>query len=152
MDWKKEIKETIIYIIVGLVLANVINTGLGYALHTSKPVMAVVSNSMEPTFYKGDLVVVKGVDPNTIKVGDIIVYENPWRGIPVVHRVVGIEKVDGRIYFFTKGDNARTNRFSDQQSGIAPPVSEEMVKGKVIIVIPKLGWFKVLLTEFLRAI
>jgi signal peptidase len=150
MDLKKEIKETVIYIVVGLVLAAVINTGLGYALDTDKPIMAVVSNSMEPTFYKGDLVVVKGIEPERIQVGDVIVYQNPWRGIPVVHRVVGIEKTDSRIYFFTKGDNNRTNRYSDQQSGIAPPVGQDLVKGRVVLVIPKLGWFKVLLTELLR--
>jgi signal peptidase len=149
MDLKKEIKETVIYVVLGLILANIINIGLGHALGTEKPIMAVVSNSMEPTFHKGDLVIVKGVDPDEIKVGDIIVFENPWRGIPVVHRVIGIEEVDGRRYFITKGDNRITNRFSDQQSGIAPPISEDLIKGRVVLVVPKLGWFKVLLTELL---
>jgi signal peptidase len=152
MDWKKETRETVLYIFVGLVMAYVINTGLGYALDTQKPVMAVVSSSMEPEFYKGDLIVAKGVPPETLEVGDIIVYGNPVKKIDVVHRVVDIEYSSHHIYFYTKGDNNETNPEWDQNSGLAPPVMDEWVRGKVVLVIPKLGWFKVILTEILGII
>ncbi|MEK6978294.1 MAG: signal peptidase I [Candidatus Hydrothermarchaeota archaeon] len=145
MDWRKELYDTVIYIVVGLVLAFSLNLGLGYAMGTDKPVMAVVSSSMEPTFYKGDLVVVKGISPEEIAVGTIIVYNNPIRRIPVVHRVVAVEHRGEEIYFYTQGDNTRTNRYSDQVAGIAPPVQGEWIAGRVILVIPKLGWFKVLI-------
>lgn len=147
MDWKKEIKETIIYVFVGLVLAYLINTGLGFALDTTRPVMAVVSGSMEPTFYRGDLVVVKGIYAEDIGVGDIIVYDNPYRGIPVVHRIIEIEETEDGLEFYTKGDNIKTNHLSDQQSGIAPPIRPRWIRGKVVLVIPKLGWLRVMLTE-----
>lgn len=147
MDWKKEIKETILYIFVGLVMAYVINTGLGFALDTQKPVMAVVSSSMEPTFYRGDLVVVRGADIEDIRVGDIIVYDNPYRGVPVVHRVIDVQETENGLLFFTKGDNERTNHLSDQASGIAPPIRPRWVRGKVVLVVPKLGWLRVMLTE-----
>ena len=150
MDWEKEIKETLIYLVIGIVLAYSLNIGLGHALDTKKPVMAVVSTSMEPTFCKGDIVVVKGVNPEDIKVGDIIVYYNPYRHFPVVHRVVAINREDSKIYFITKGDNNRTNPLPDQVLGIAPPVTPEMVWGKVIYVIPKLGWPRVFLTELVH--
>lgn len=152
MDWKKETRETVFYIFVGLILAYGINTGLGYALNNQKPVMAVVSNSMEPTFYKGDLIVAKGVPPESLEVGDVIVYENPLRGIDVVHRIVAIEDGSPHLYFYTKGDNNKTNPKSDQESGLAPPVVDEWVRGKVVLVIPKLGWFKVMLTEILNTL
>jgi signal peptidase len=145
MDIKKEIIETGKYILLGLVLAFIINNGLGYALGTQKPVMAVVSNSMVPEFYKGDLVVIKGVDPENLQKGDIVVYHNPLRNIPIVHRIVDIEYHAGYLYFFTKGDH---NLRSDQEFGIAPPVREDMIKGRVVLIIPKLGWFRVALTEF----
>ncbi len=148
MDWKKEIKETILYIFVGLILAYVINTGLGYALETERPVMAVVSGSMEPTFYRGDLVVVQGIAAENILVGDIIVYDNPFRGIPVVHRVIDVQETEDGLKFFTKGDNIRTNHLSDQQSGIAPPIRPVWIRGKVALVIPKLGYLRVMLTQF----
>lgn len=147
MDLRKEFKETAQYIVIGLVLAYGINIGLGYALDADKPVMAVVSSSMEPTFYKGDLVVVKGIEPEKITIGEVIVYHNPFRGVPVVHRVVGIKKINSEIYFYTKGDNNVTNQLSDQESGIAPPVRKEWVKGRVVLVVPKLGWFRVALSS-----
>ncbi len=146
MNLKKEIIETGKYVLLGLVLAFVINQGLGYALETEKPVMAVVSNSMVPTFYKGDLVVVKGVDPRGLDVGDIVVYHNPYRAIPIVHRIINIEDHGESRYFYTKGDH---NLKSDQDFGISPPVSEDLIRGRVILVIPKLGWFRVILTGFL---
>ncbi|MFQ5975053.1 MAG: signal peptidase I [Candidatus Hydrothermarchaeales archaeon] len=145
MDFKKEVIETGKYILLGLVLAFIINHGLGYALDTEKPVMAVVSNSMVPEFYKGDLVVVKGVDPAKLQIGDIIVYQNPYRNIPIVHRIVDIEYHGEYLYFATKGDH---NLRTDQEFGIAPPVTEDLIKGKVVVIIPKLGWFRVILTEF----
>lgn len=146
MDWRKEIRETIMYIFIGLVLAYTINIGLGYGLGAEKPVMAVVSSSMEPTLNKGDLVVVKGTSPEEINVGDIIVYHNPFQGVAVVHRVIDIKKDGDEFVFYTKGDNNRTNRLSDQEAGIAPPVREYWVKGRVVLTIPKLGWFRVILT------
>ena len=152
MDWKKETRETVLYIFIGLVLAYAINTGLGYALGSQKPVMAVVSSSMEPTFSKGDLIVTKGVPPESLEVGDIIVYENHIRGIDVVHRVVAIEEGGPHLYFYTKGDNNITNPQSDQESGSMPPVVDEWDRGKVGLVIPKLGWFKVILNEILGAL
>lgn len=136
------------YVLIGLALAYVINTGLGYALHTDKPVMAVVSNSMDPTLKKGDLVVVKGVPPEDIAIGDIIVYHNPLQGVEVVHRVIDIKRNGNELIFYTKGDNYRTNRLSDQEAGIAPPVRDYWVKGKVVVTIPKLGWPRVILTAF----
>ncbi len=164
MNIIKEIKETVLYIFMGLVMAYAINTGLGYALDTNKPIMAVVSSSMEPTFYRGDLVVVKGVPTEELRIGDVIVYDNPCRGIAVVHRVVDVREdishephrcPNGRLLsppdegpvFYTQGDNDRTNHLPDQESGIAPPIRPDWVKGRVVLVIPKLGWFRVLLTE-----
>lgn len=147
IDWGKEIKETVLYIIVGLVAAYVLSTGLGFALGTEKPIMAVVSDSMEPTLYKGDLIIVKGVDLALIEEGDIIVFHNRFRGIDVVHRIVEIKESEmGRI-FITKGDNNLTNPYPDQVMKIAPPVTEDMVKGRVLKVVPKLGWIRVIFTE-----
>lgn len=145
MDIRDEAISTGKYVLIGLALSVFINQGLGYALNTEKPIMAVVSNSMVPEFYRGDLIVVKGLQPEEIAVGDIIVYKNPYKGIPIVHRVIGIESdTNGNIYFLTKGDN---NSHTDQESGISPPVYEKWVMGEVKVIVPKLGYFKVALIE-----
>ena len=150
MDVKSELLDTGKYVVIGLILAVALNFGLGMVLGAEKPVMAVVSSSMEPTFYKGDLVVIKGVEPEDIKVGDIIVYYNPFKHIPVVHRVIAVEEINGERFFYTKGDNNLTNPYPDQDPRImlAPPVSENNIKGKVVLWIPKVGWVKVIFTEF----
>jgi len=147
MKLKEEIISTVRYIVIGLILAVVINQGLGFALGAPKPIMAVVSNSMVPVFYKGDLIVIKGVDCQDVNKGDIIVYDNPIRQIPIVHRVVGIDEDGGSRIFTTKGDN---NDHTDQVTGISPPVRCSWVRGKVKLIVPKLGMFKVGLMELMQ--
>ena len=68
----KEILTYIILIIIVLIIAQHLNV--------------VVSGSMEPTFYRGDIVVLQqanmlGIsefDPTTVKEGDIVVYERHY--------------------------------------------------------------------------
>ena len=72
-------------------------------LHTDYPFVVVTSGSMEPTIYRGDILILEGKDPADIAtgthedhLGDIILYDS--HGIwpldwviddPIVHRVVG---------------------------------------------------------------
>ena len=149
MDIGKELKDTLKYIAIGLLLAILINFALGAVLGAERPMMAVVSRSMEPTLNVGDLVVIKGVSIDEVKVGDIIVYYNPLSRILVVHRVIDIQEDDGRILLYTKGDNNATNPLPDQnpENPIAPPVTENLLRGKVVLVIPKVGLIKVWFTQ-----
>ena len=58
---------------------------------------------MEPELHVGDIVIVnKKIEPSSIKVGEILVYEQNSKII--VHRIVDIEKVEKEFYFYTKGD------------------------------------------------
>ena len=61
----------------------------------------VVSQSMMPTLWEADLVLVESLTTENIEVGDIVVFAPPGRyGQSVVHRVIS---VDGGIK--TRGDN-----------------------------------------------
>lgn len=101
MTSKKEIVAYVIIILLALVLAQHLNV--------------VVSGSMEPEFYRGDIVVVEkanlfglGIqefDPNDVQVGDIVVYNAEWVDEPVIHRVINITEINGSTYFVIKGDN-----------------------------------------------
>lgn len=63
----------------------------------------IISGSMEPHLKVGDLIVVKEIDANKIKKGDIISF---WEGESLVtHRVEEILKENGEKHFKTKGDN-----------------------------------------------
>lgn len=79
---------------------------LKLGLNSESPVMVVSSGSMIPTLNVGDIILVRGVDPNTIAAGTIVVFHSPRDyNMPIVHRVTSVI-VDGeQLYFRTKGDN-----------------------------------------------
>ena len=92
----------------------------------------VDGTSMLPTLEGGDLVVIQGVSPGDVHIGDIIVYGPPCSntGSSVIHRVVEINS-QGLV---TKGDN---NPFNDITENIAAtPVTADCLQGKVVFVIP----------------
>ncbi len=90
----------------------------------------VISGSMEPTFSKGDLIYVKAVNPNDIRVGDPITFVANENLVVATHRVVRIDR-ENRC-FYTKGD---ANETEDQK-----PVRFENVKGVPQFSIPLLGY------------
>ncbi|MEM5871806.1 MAG: signal peptidase I, partial [Candidatus Aenigmatarchaeota archaeon] len=143
-SWKKDVKETIVYIFLGVFLAFGINFVLGQALSTDMPVVAVESNSMVPTFSQGDILVVQGVKSNEeykdfLKVGDIIVFSVEGRSVPIVHRII---EINPDWTYQTKGDaNSGQHQF---EKSIKP----EQIHGKVIMIIPYLGWVKIGVTEY----
>jgi signal peptidase I len=95
---------------------------------TDSPMLAVRSNSMKPTFERGDMLVLKGVDSiSELKVHDIIVYQDT-SGKEIVHRVVNISP--GNM-ITTRGDANPTDD---------PPITFQQVRGKVLFWIPKLGY------------
>ena len=116
---------------------------LSFALHTSVPLHTPISGSMEPTLKIGDLLVIcGGLKAEDIhaspKDGDIIVFKNPDnpKGMPIVHRAIGKFQKDGKWYFITKGDN----NYYDDYKLFGWIIPEDYIIGKVIFVIPKLGY------------
>ncbi len=79
---------------------------LRLGLRTESPLMVVSSGSMVPTLNVGDIIIVRGVDPNAVTVGTIIIFHSPYEyDTPIVHRVVAVLKDGGSIFFETKGDH-----------------------------------------------
>jgi signal peptidase len=135
---------TLVYVFLGIFLAFSINIVLGQALATDMPVVAVESNSMVPTFYQGDILIIQGARDasqykDMLRVGDIIVFSVAGREIPIVHRIKQINS-DGS--FQTQGD-ANTGQHSFEKS-----ISPEQIHGKVMMIIPYLGWVKIGVTEY----
>lgn len=179
----------IVNIILAFILIKfIVYPGLGFALQTSHPVVAVVSGSMEHKmvekgsiyeicgkgfdekqrmtferywetcgpwysdhtditkeefkefmfsngFNTGDIMVLKGVDPEDVNVGDTIVYVSPSEPHPIIHRVVGISD-DGKYRLVMKGDhNGGADRGGDY-------ISSDRIIGKAVFRIPFLGWIK----------
>lgn len=67
----------------------------------------VLSGSMETEIYAGDLVVVKEVDTNSLKTGDVIAFKSG--DVVVTHRIIEIVNENGKIKYKTKGDNNNTD-------------------------------------------
>jgi signal peptidase I len=133
----KEPYSTILYIVFGVLLAFGINQGLALALSTDLPIVAVESNSMLPTFRQGDILLLYGQE--SYEVGDIIVFSPSEGATPVVHRIIKINLDDS---YQTKGDN-NTNQLPFERA-----IRSNQIHGKVILIIPYLGWIKIGISEF----
>ena len=148
MEWIKDVRLAVVFVFLALILAYGAYDTVGVVIGTDTPVVSVVSNSMNPTFYKGDLLLVRGANFSELEEGDIIVYKLQnaeddrcarWKrqmdmsGIPIVHRIVQ----KNETFVQTKGDNEETNPSPDPCL-----IQPEEVKGEVYFIIPKIGWIK----------
>lgn len=97
---------------------------LGY-----KP-FAVLSGSMQSNINVGDLVIVKKVNADSLKVDDIIAFRDSQNTV-TTHRIIDIVENDGERCFVTKGDS---NNVKDEYL-----VCPSFVEGKYQFKIPKLG-------------
>ena len=66
----------------------------------------VKTNSMEDTIYQGDFIIIEEVDPNALKLGDVISFKAAEQEKIIIktHRIVDIDR-DGGVKFITRGDN-----------------------------------------------
>ena len=74
-----------------------------------KPFM-VLSGSMETEIHRGDLILTKIIDPETLRIDDVIAFRDA-EGTVTTHRIIDIVVKNGQTYFITKGDN---NNAQDQ--------------------------------------
>lgn len=73
---KSELKANIIYILTAFFSAWLIYTLLGLLLGTPNPLVIVVSGSMEPVYYRGDVILITGVNSATLKAQTINLKED----------------------------------------------------------------------------
>ena len=90
----------------------------------------VQSGSMEPAIMTGDIIVIR--KQGSYAKNDVITFTAEEKGI-VTHRVVNILEEKNTTFFNTKGDANRTDDSGN--------TSIEHVIGKVVFVVPKLGFF-----------
>lgn len=95
--------------------------------------LIVRSGSMAPAIGTGDVVVVKSVRPGEVSSGLVVTFRDATREDRLVtHRVVSVERSEGRYEFVTRGDaNTGQERWS---------VAAEGSIGVVRAVIPTVGY------------
>ncbi len=130
-DWK-EIASYVIILIIVLIAAQHLNV--------------VVSGSMEPAFYRGDIVLIEKADffgihefnVDDVEVGDVVVYDAKWFNQPVIHRVINITDINGTTMYMIKGDN---NNAPDPYYVTKNQIQSKVVTfGDNLVVIPKIGY------------
>jgi signal peptidase I len=132
-DKKYSIIKDIAIIVIGVVL---IWFAVKVVFNVDNPFYVVSSGSMIPVLNVGDILIVKdGNTFNSLKVGDIIVFNRPQGGDRViVHRIIEISDRFGEKVIVTKGD---------ANDGIIPgtdfPIREKDYIGSVAYTVPKVG-------------
>jgi signal peptidase I len=123
----RETASPVGWAVLGLVAVALVwfNTGL-FGVRPS----LISGNSMKPTLLPGDIVVTRDAAPETVQVGDVVRFRRD--GIDVIHRVKAIQPAaGGELVFVTRGDN---NNVDDA------PVLAEQIEGKLVFILPKVGW------------
>lgn len=124
----KKIWDTVTTVLVALVMIFAVFL-MGSRL-VGLQVFNVISGSMEPTYSVGDLLYVKTVDPDSVRVGDPITFVLNEDLAVATHRVVAVDSVNRQ--FTTKGD---ANESED-----ARPVHFNNLVGVPVFAIPLLGY------------
>ncbi|HET7337554.1 MAG TPA: signal peptidase I [Candidatus Nitrosotalea sp.] len=139
LSLKSGIVKDIIIVVVGIAIIWI---GLRVAFGTENPFYVVSSGSMIPNLEIFDVIVVQGhVNFDQLKVGDIIVFNRPdGHDKVIVHRVAEILNKDPLV-IRTKGD---------ANPGSIPgtdfPITKGDYIGKVVYVIPQIGYVTRILT------
>ncbi|KAH9987758.1 hypothetical protein BJV74DRAFT_840950 [Russula compacta] len=133
--------------------------GLGLVTNTESPIVVVLSGSMEPAFYRGDLLFLVNPPNTRYEIGDITVYKIPGQDIPIVHRVLethdvvktvkGVREAEPRPesqLLLTKGDN---NYLDDVElyQGL-DWLERKHIVGKVRGFLPYIGYVTIAMNDF----
>ncbi|KAI0032073.1 hypothetical protein K488DRAFT_50736 [Vararia minispora EC-137] len=135
--------------------------GLGLWTNTESPIVVVLSGSMEPAFYRGDLLFLTNPSSLRYQTGDITVYKIPGQSIPIVHRVLetrdvpktnvpsrSLEKVPRpeNQLLLTKGDNNALDDL-DLYHGLSH-IERQHVVGKVRGFMPYVGYVTIMMNDY----
>ena len=101
---------------------------------------AVTSNSMADTLKRGDVVFVKSVTFDELRVGDVVTVESANGNFHFTHRIVEIDKADKTVK--TRGDA------NDSEDPMPTPADD--ITGKMWYKVPFLGYLSILFLNFSR--
>lgn len=139
----------------GMIIADALAIwkGLSYATGSESPIVVVLSGSMEPELYRGDILMLTGARNGTLAPGDIIVYNLAEREIPIIHRVLEHHwarppRASREHHtYLTKGDN---NNGDDR--GLYAPGQKWLLEGDVIgraaLRAPYFGMLTIYMTDY----
>lgn len=96
VDRRRNVIGITIMIVIMIAITMLISCQFKYGM------LVVGSGSMKGTINIGDAVIYESYEDQSIKSGDIIVFDK--NGIQLIHRVIKVRNVDNEIRYYTKGD------------------------------------------------
>ncbi|KAF8621714.1 hypothetical protein AX15_007574 [Amanita polypyramis BW_CC] len=139
--------------------------GLGLLTNSESPIVVVLSGSMEPAFYRGDLLFLTNPPNQRYQTGDIPVYKVPGVDVPIVHRVLEAHDVSSETskksrkrtegtttttgskqLILTKGDNNQIDDVSLYQG--LEWLERQHIVGKVRGFVPYVGYVTIAMNDF----
>ena len=126
----KIIKAIIFIVLLLYVVFTIIQRVSGNQSIFGYRLFAVATGSMVPDYNINDVLAIKEVNHNEIKVGDDITYlgkKQDVSGKIVTHRIIDIEEKNGKKTYLTKGIN---NDLED------PTIGDNQIYGKVVGKVP----------------
>jgi signal peptidase len=115
---------------------------------SESPVVVVLSGSMEPAFFRGDILFL-WFGSHPFSVGEIVVFKIPGKPIPIVHRILEVHTdAEGEQKILTKGDhNPVDDRGLYDTRGNQLWLSRSDVLGRATGFLPYVGMVTITLTE-----
>jgi len=93
---KRQLAHQVLSLLLVLCSAIMIWKGLVVWSGSETPVVVVLSGSMEPAIWRGDILFLWADKAVPYEVGEIIVYQIKGRSIPIIHRIVEVHRsLDG---------------------------------------------------------
>ncbi|KAH0471255.1 MAG: uncharacterized protein KVP18_000708 [Porospora cf. gigantea A] len=138
--------STLLNVGVGVVSALVAWKSLMFILSCESPVVVVLSGSMEPAYYRGDVLALYRA--SSYVPGDIVVYNLLDKGIPIIHRVISSHMAeDGQQWYLTKGDNNNVDDRALYHPG-QHWIDYDSINGKTFMSAPQAGMVTIWINEY----
>eukprot|EP00758_Cryptobia_borreli_P008944 Tbor_TRINITY_DN542_c0_g1::TRINITY_DN542_c0_g1_i1::g.23355::m.23355/K13280/SEC11, sipW; signal peptidase, endoplasmic reticulum-type len=124
-----------------------------YICCSESPIVVVLSGSMEPAYYRGDVLFLNMWSDDIIA-GDVIVFRVEGRDIPIVHRVLQVHATKPHdtdtgveVFLLTKGDHNNDvdiPLYAPGQRWVRP----SHVMGRARSFLPYCGMLTIVMTEY----
>ncbi|GAB4820273.1 hypothetical protein N2152v2_007319 [Parachlorella kessleri] len=125
---------------------------------SESPVVVVLSGSMEPGFYRGDILFLH-MPRRPVETGDVVVFNTDGREIPIVHRVIKVhQRADGsgHLDILTKASQGLVwaegdNNWGDDRS-LYPKgqlwLNKDHLMGRVVGYLPHVGRVTIIMNDY----
>ena len=122
----RQVGKRLLFVVLTIALLGIGFGRLVLHLGTS----TVLSESMAPTYHRGDVVITRLVDAASLRIGDVPALVPPGLSNAYVHRIVRMHDVNGVPVLTTKGDaNPVADAWSERLTTVRVPVVFAVVPG-----------------------